>query len=704
MGDSVRGWNSTSQSFSWNVKTTAADSFYIDALINASSGATIQLIAGSNVLTYTFTTSGWNKIRLGQLAFPLGSSTVTLTATSGTFDMMLKSLELSPASAAATIQTNIQNSRSKATWMKDSPVGVMYQWGQWGAYPNGTQPAWPGSYAGVPGDPYFNNSETDWNALADRIKGMGADFVVWSITWTQYYVAAPITSIDNVWAGRTTTNYGGQDYLMHMLDAFKARGLRVVFYYHSGHDNNPNLNWWNNFWTVSSKGYYARKETAMDKWMNIVTEIGNRYGTKLDGWMFDDGSIYYPAPYDKVSSAVRAGNPDRMVSFNSSFHNGGGPRLTDYEDFFFGENNSGSLLSQYSIQDGKYTDGPFAGEYAFGNFKVDKYDWGIRTGDKTPIATDLARIQFIQFGENAISTQQSMAYDMRMWTNLDQSATDIIYFTDAAKLAHAIRDGNLYNDSDAEVAYTGSGWYTQSAGTTYKGDEHVTKANGDSFTFSFYGTGADIVTMTNSDEGNMDIYVDGVFNGTANANSASRVSQAFIYSVSGLTPGNHTIKGVKTSGTYMIVDAFLVKRVDPNQWYKLVSKNNPGYVLDTSASPVNGTKVQMWQDVGNDRQQYRFIDAGAGYYKIQVRNNPAFVIDTSSPNITKGTQMQVWNDLGNDRQSYRLVNQGNGYYKIFVRNNANYLIDASSISNGGKVQMWTDAGNDRQQWSPVMVP
>lgn len=581
-GDWIEGWNSTSQSFSWNVKTTTADSFYFDAMINGTNGATIQVTVGTNQFNYTLTGSGWDKIRIGQIALPLGDSTVTLKATSGTFNMGLKSLELIPVSAASTIQTNIQNARSKATWMKNSPVGVMYQWGQWGAYPNGTQPAWPGSYAGVAGSPYFKNSEPDWNLLADRIKGMGADYVVWSITWAQYFVAAPITAIDNVLPGRTTTNYGGQDYLMHMLDALKARGLRVMFYYHTGHDANPDTTWWDSFWNVSSNGYYARKETAMDKWMNIITEIGNRYGSKLDGWMFDDGGYYYPGPYDKYSAAARAGNPDRMISFNSQSN----PRLTDYEDFYFGEGNNGYYLSD-TVQNGKYVGGPFSGEYAFGNMNVDNGDWGIRTGDTAAITTNFSRDAFIRYSENAISKQTSIAYSMRMWGNLDQAATDISYITDAANLAHAIRDGNLYNDTDAAVSYTGSGWFSQYNYNGYQSNQHVTATNEDSFTLSFYGTGVDIMAPTYSDQGNIDFYVDDVFKSTASAYSTSRVDQTKIYSVSGLTLGNHTIKGVKTSGSYMIMDAFNVSSTDPSS----ASSTSSASSVSTTSSSISSSSI-----------------------------------------------------------------------------------------------------------------
>ena len=687
-GAYVTNWKATNQQFSWPLQATLADNYVVTAYISGTAGTTVQATVGGSSCSYTIQNNGGDKINLGQVAIPTGGSTLTLRATAGSgFNMQLNSLELLPASVQAQVNAAVQSGRSTATWLRNSPVGAMYQWGQWGANPDGTEPAWPQCYANF-----------DYNGFANRMQSMGVDFVVWSITWTQYFVAAPIASIDAVLSGRTTTNYGGTDYLGQLLQALQSRGIRVIFYYQEGHDDNPNNDWWNAFWTsqVPSAGYYAHKEKAINAWLNIIAEIGNRYGTLLDGWMFDDGPYYYPAPYDLVNQALRAGNADRLISFNNHL-----ARQTNYEDFYFGEGNTGGYNTS-NLVNGKYTQGAFANEYAFGNLQVDQGDWGVRTGDTSPITTNISRDQFIAIAENAIQTQQAMAYDMRMWTNMTQAQTDISYLTDAATLAHAIRDGNLYNDTDSSVTYSGSGWYAQGASGAYNGDIHATPTNGDSFQFTFYGTGVDFVTETNSDEGNIDIYIDGTYTKTVSANSSSRLHQAFIYSLNGLVLGTHTLKGVKTSGSFMIIDAFNVRRVDPGQWYKLAIQNNPSYVLDTSGTPANGTLIQAWAYQADNRQQYQFVPVGGGYYKIGIRNNPAYVVEATLP-VTNGTQIQSWQYQGDNRQHFRLVNQGNGYYKIFIRYSPDYLLDMSSVTDGGKVQLWNDAGNNRQQWSPVTV-
>ncbi|HVZ87914.1 MAG TPA: hypothetical protein VHG72_13150 [Polyangia bacterium] len=411
--DYMTGWNSANQKFEWTVTSTISGSFYVSALINGSSGATVNVQDGSSKVSFKLSSSGWDKVAIGQVNIPTGASKVDLSA-SGTFNMQFKSLELIPAASKAAIDANISSTKSTSTWMKSNPIGMMYQWGQWGGNPDGTGSTWPTCYA-----------DMDWTAFAQRIKNEGADFIVWSITWTQYYVAAPIASIDEVLTGRTSKI----DYLGTMLTEFQKQGIKVIFYYHLGHDDNPNLDWWNAFWTVSSAGDYARKETAIQKWINIITEIGNRYGTMLAGWMFDDGCIYYPSPFNRLTVAARAGNPDRMVAFNPWIL----PRYSDYEDFAFGEGYMGGATN---LSNGVYTSGKQSGQQAFGNFMTESGDWGVRTGDTAAITTTMSQATFNTIAEDAVTERSGMAFNFRMWQDGTQSQTSLDRFKAAAAAAH----------------------------------------------------------------------------------------------------------------------------------------------------------------------------------------------------------------------------------------------------------------------------
>ncbi|WP_406116235.1 right-handed parallel beta-helix repeat-containing protein [Streptomyces sp. NBC_01014] len=119
-----------------------------------------------------------------------------------------------------------------------------------------------------------------------------------------------------------------------------------------------------------------------------------------------------------------------------------------------------------------------------------------------------------------------------------------------------------YNNT-AGVTYTGAGWGWRGARAgglnSFQDDIDATTAVGDSFSFTFNGTGADLLTELNADEGTIDISVDGVFRKTVDATSDTREYQKTLYSVSGLSPGVHTLTGVMKSGQYMIVDGFTVR-------------------------------------------------------------------------------------------------------------------------------------------------
>ncbi|MEX1651766.1 hypothetical protein ABZ960_00965 [Streptomyces pseudovenezuelae] len=117
-----------------------------------------------------------------------------------------------------------------------------------------------------------------------------------------------------------------------------------------------------------------------------------------------------------------------------------------------------------------------------------------------------------------------------------------------------------YNNTDASIAYTG-GWnrYANRGLGDYQDDVQATGVNGDSVTVTFNGTGIDVITETNTDEGTIAVSLDGVSQGTVNANAAGRHVQQTVYTVSGLPGGRHTLTLTKNSGTFMVIDRFDVK-------------------------------------------------------------------------------------------------------------------------------------------------
>jgi alpha-L-fucosidase len=127
----------------------------------------------------------------------------------------------------------------------------------------------------------------------------------------------------------------------------------------------------------------------------------------------------------------------------------------------------------------------------------------------------------------------------------------------AFKVTH---DKPLVNNDESGFTYTGNGWiHVANRGLGDSNNNiHSTTINGDSVSYTFTGTGIDYISETYTDEGNVDVYIDGVFKKTVSGYSATRVAQVTLYSITGLASGSHTIKLVKTSGTYMLLDAFRI--------------------------------------------------------------------------------------------------------------------------------------------------
>ena len=121
------------------------------------------------------------------------------------------------------------------------------------------------------------------------------------------------------------------------------------------------------------------------------------------------------------------------------------------------------------------------------------------------------------------------------------------------------------NDTSG-VVYTNTGpsatgWIWRGSATggaqSYLNDIWATQNVGDSWSLTFNGTGIDIISETNTDEGDVNLAIDGTPYKTVSFVTPSRVNQGTVVSISGLQSGVHTITGTMVNGSYMIVDAFL---------------------------------------------------------------------------------------------------------------------------------------------------
>ncbi len=121
------------------------------------------------------------------------------------------------------------------------------------------------------------------------------------------------------------------------------------------------------------------------------------------------------------------------------------------------------------------------------------------------------------------------------------------------------------NDTDPSLVYSGAGWgYYGGRPASFNdldNDVHATTNNGDAVAYTFTGTGVSYISEKSLDDGKVKVYIDGAYKATVNAYSAGahNVGGQTLYSISGLPAGTHTIKLVKKSGVYMLLDAFTIR-------------------------------------------------------------------------------------------------------------------------------------------------
>jgi hypothetical protein len=116
----------------------------------------------------------------------------------------------------------------------------------------------------------------------------------------------------------------------------------------------------------------------------------------------------------------------------------------------------------------------------------------------------------------------------------------------------------VVGNGDHRIVYTGWSASTSRGYGDLDDDVHVAQTNGAEASFTFRGTGVTVIGEKNTDQGLVELYVDGVSQGTVNTSASSRQVQQAIYQKSGLTDALHTVRVVKRSGSSATIDAFVV--------------------------------------------------------------------------------------------------------------------------------------------------
>ncbi|WP_139999788.1 glycoside hydrolase family 27 protein [Paenibacillus paridis] len=301
-----------------------------------------------------------------------------------------------------------------------------------------------------------------------------------------------------------------------------------------------------------------------------------------------------------------------------------------------------------------------------------------------------------------------------LWTHSDLGSFNTGYSSvnlpaHASRLLKVTATGGSVtaNNDDTGIKYTGAWQRSHSRGFGDYGDDvHYTQTNNDAFEYTFQGTGIDLITEKDSSQGNIDIYVDNVFKQTVNTYNATRQAQQTVYSITGLANGPHTLKAVKKSGTYMLVDKLQFSVPSPI----LVNDTDPGVSYTGTWTTSSARGYGDYQDdvhytqTNNDYFQYTFNGTGidlvtekeASQGNIDIYIDNVFKKTVNTYNVTRLAAQTVYSidGLASGSHTIKVVKKSGTYMLLdqlrFKSSQKQYNNTDASISYTGS---WSLNGN-----------
>lgn len=387
-------------SVQWEIDVKQPGVYSVTAVV-AGQGSSIVVSCGEDMLEATISEKEWSRLSVGNVNLDLGKKVikVKIEAADG---FKLSNLELTTPETKSRLLEKFLAQRKQPDWFRDAGYGLMFQWTNRATPPEGPIKQW---------DQKVN--DFDIEAFVNMVESTGASYVVWSATWGNQYISAPIKSLDEIISGRTTK----RDLLGEMADLLHERGIKLIFYYHYGYECYHSRDM---PWLEAVGGLKPDKTQLYDNMMSIISEVGERYGDKLHGWWFDGGARYYnchfdgsstqegilSAPFERITVSARTGNPDRIVAYNSWIK----PRITEFQDYYGGE----GVKSFSNVENGTIISGRQEGLQAHGCFTLEKR-WG-HIDMNTPITKPKYSLeQLVGFVQKAQKSRYPLSVNLEMY-------------------------------------------------------------------------------------------------------------------------------------------------------------------------------------------------------------------------------------------------------------------------------------------------
>jgi hypothetical protein len=230
-------------------------------------------------------------------------------------DFHLYSVELGTAAARQGQIERAKEIRGAASWMIEGKYGIFVHWSSLSRAFTGNEPR---------ADWFQKSVEMfDVQVFADAIERTGAGWITFTSTHQGFYWPAPNAAVDKVSPGRTSK----RDLLGEIIEELDKRGIRTLFYLHTGYNGyDPDV------WREALGEGDPDPSVFSDNIEAILKEASLRYGKKLMGFGYMDGSLSWDYPFnpswESWARAVKAGNPKAVVGFSSNR----GPSVSPFSD------------------------------------------------------------------------------------------------------------------------------------------------------------------------------------------------------------------------------------------------------------------------------------------------------------------------------------------------------------------------------------
>ncbi|KUO14499.1 alpha-L-fucosidase [Streptomyces dysideae] len=137
--------------------------------------------------------------------------------------------------------------------------------------------------------------------------------------------------------------------------------------------------------------------------------------------------------------------------------------------------------------------------------------------------------------------------------------------------------------------------------------------------------------------------------------------------------------------------------------YRLVARHS-GKVADVErGGTANNTNVLQWPWLNKANQKWTFTDTGDGYYKIKGVGSGK-LMEVGGLSRADGGNVGIWSDASAPQQHWAVTPTGDGYYFLINRYSGLCLaVDEGSTADGGNVEQQPYASLTRQQWQIIAV-